>query len=153
MLHGNQNNYSPSIYTPFQVVVLTTCSTFTRPEKSLSLEKARKRVMKPGRKRSQGQYFAKKSKDGICAQTGANAVPVSLRSTKYLSTCLTSKLEQPWGCSVFQGAPRHGGSVWVVLAELLTFTDCTYGRRGLKLHSKWLSKPSDLQRKIDTICF
>lgn len=58
------------------------------PEKSLSLEKARKKVMKLGRKRRQGQYFAKKSTDGICTQTGANVVPVSLRSTQVLKHLL-----------------------------------------------------------------
>lgn len=45
-------------------------------------------MLKLGRNRRQGQYFAKKGADGICAQTGANVVPVSLRSTQVLKHLL-----------------------------------------------------------------
>lgn len=44
--------------------------------------------MKLGRKRRQEQYFAFKSTDGICAQTEANVVPVSLRSTQVVKHLL-----------------------------------------------------------------
>lgn len=112
-------------------MILTTCSMFAVPEKSLSLEKVRERFMKLGRKRRQGQYFAKK--DNIWVQTGANIVPIVSNPSKHLSTCLTSKPKQPCGTSSHASAPRHGqSSARAMLAHSLAFTDCIYGWKSFK---------------------